>query len=123
MPTSERNMSTAVRNMPTSVFNMPTSVNNMPTSVRNMPTSVFNMHTAVRNMSTSVFNIPTYVNNMPTSVAILACDNKVDEHTFAGVSRVLPQVIHVYVDLPEEKVQFKSRETITLRTQLVFIVM
>ncbi len=49
---------------------------------------------------------------MPTSVAILACDNKVDKHAFGGIGRVLPQVIHVDVDLPEEKEQFKSRETI-----------
>ncbi len=81
----------------------------MPTSERNRP--------PLYEMSTSVVSMPTYVNKMPTSVAILACDNKVDEHAFAGVSRVLPQVIHVYVDLPEEKVQFKSRETIALNTQ------
>ncbi len=54
---------------------------------------------------------------MPTSVAILACDNKVDEHAFGGVSRVLSQVIHVDVDLPEEKVLFKSLDTIIISTQ------
>ncbi len=117
VPTSELNMPTTVRNMPTSVFNMPTSVNNMPTAVRNMPTSVFNMHSAVRNMPSSVFNTPTYVNNMPTSVAILARDNKVDEHALGGVGRIFPQVIHVDVNLPEEKVLFKSRETIIISTQ------
>jgi hypothetical protein len=68
-----------------------------------MPTSERNILTTVR---TSVFDMPTCVNKMPTSVAILACDNKVDEHAFGGVSRVLPQVIHVDVDLPEEKEQF-----------------
>jgi hypothetical protein len=57
---------------------------------------------------------------MPTSVAILACDNKVDEHAFGGVGRVLPQVIHVDVDLPEEKVRLESRETISFSTQLSF---
>ncbi len=54
---------------------------------------------------------------MPTSVAVLACDNKVDEHAFCGIGRIFPQVIHVDVDLPEEKVRFKSRETIALSTQ------
>ncbi len=55
---------------------------------------------------------------MPTSVAILACDNKVDEHAFGGVSGIFPQVIHVDVDLPEEKGSLESRETISLSKQL-----
>jgi hypothetical protein len=82
-----------------------------------MSSSERNMPTAVRNIPTSIFNVPTCVNNMPTSVTILACDNKVDEHAFGGVSRVLPQVIHVDVDLPEEKVLFKSLDTIIISTQ------
>jgi hypothetical protein len=82
-----------------------------------MPTSARNRPTAVRNMPAYVFNMPTCVKNMPTSVTILACDNKVDEHALGWVSRVLPQVINVDVDLPKEKIQFKSRETINLSTQ------